>query len=177
MPSSPRWTHIALPVRDLARSIEWYSTHTPLELLAQRHDDQGESAWLADAATGSAPFVLVLVSMDADRHEPPAATMAPFAHIGIELPSRAAVDEMAARGAEEGSLRWEAQELPEPVGYVCALADPDGNMVEFSFDQHVESIAREVWATGRIAGNGPRVDGPGAGAGTATASKAADDSR
>jgi catechol 2,3-dioxygenase-like lactoylglutathione lyase family enzyme len=156
VPNSPRWTHIALPVRDLAASIDWYTAHTPLTPIARRHDDQGESAWLADPATASAPMVLVLVCMDADRDEPPTATMAPFAHIGIELGSRGAVDEIAERGAEAGCLAWEAQELPPPVGYVCALTDPDGNMVEFSFDQHVETIANEVWSTGEIAGNGPR---------------------
>lgn len=156
MPATARWTHIAIPVRDVDAAIEWYTAHTPLTLIARRHDDLGQSAWLGDPATTAAPFVLVLVSMDAERDEPPAATMAPFAHIGIELPSREAVDEMASRGAAEGSLRWEAQELPPPVGYICALVDPDGNMVEFSFDQGVESIANDVWASGEVAGNGPR---------------------
>ena len=32
-----------------------------------------------------------------------------------------------------------------PVGYVCALADPDGNLVEISHDQGVYAKAREVW--------------------------------
>jgi catechol 2,3-dioxygenase-like lactoylglutathione lyase family enzyme len=71
--------------------------------------------------------------------------LAPFAHLGIELPTRAAVDDIAARGRAEGCLAWEPEELGPPVGYVCALTDPDGNMVEFSFDQGVFAKVREVW--------------------------------
>lgn len=154
--TSPRWTHIAVPVRDIDRSVAWYIDYTPLTLIARRHDDDGEGAWLADPATTAAPFVLVLVAMDADSDGPPVATMAPFAHIGIELPSRADVDDIAARGAAADCLAWEARRLPPPVGYICALTDPDGNMVEFSFDQQVEQIAAEVWTSGEVAGNGPR---------------------
>ena len=47
--------------------------------------------------------------------------------------------------AMAGCLSWEPQELPAPVGYVCALTDPDGNVVEFSFDQGVFEKVREVW--------------------------------
>jgi catechol 2,3-dioxygenase-like lactoylglutathione lyase family enzyme len=156
VPTSPRWTHIALPVRDVDASIEWYTAHTPLTLIARRHDDDGESAWLADRATEQAPMVLVLVAMDSGRDQPPVATMAPFAHIGIELPTRADVDAIAARGAAAGNLAWPVQDLPDPVGYICALTDPDGNMIEFSHGQGVEEITDEVWATGTVAGNGPR---------------------
>lgn len=156
VPTSPRWTHIAVPVRDIDTSVDWYVSHTPLCLVARRHDRDGQSAWLADPATTAAPMVLVLVTMDADAASPPTATLAPFAHIGIELPTRADVDAMAARGATEGCLAWQATELPPPVGYICALTDPDGNMIEFSHDQGVESITNEVWSSGMVAGNGPR---------------------
>ena len=56
-----------------------------------------------------------------------------------------AVDEVAALGRAEGCLVWEPQQLPAPIGYVCALNDPDGNVVEFSFDQGVYEKFREVW--------------------------------
>ena len=36
-----------------------------------------------------------------------------------------------------------ATELPPPVGYICMLRDPDGNLVEFSWDQGVYAKARE----------------------------------
>jgi predicted lactoylglutathione lyase len=74
--------------------------------------------------------------------------MAPFAHIGIELTSREDVDEVADRGRAEGCLMWEPRQMPPPIGYICALTDPDGNVVEFSFDQGVYAKAQEVWGDG-----------------------------
>jgi len=70
------------------------------------------------------------------------------ARLGIELPERADVDEVARRGAEAGCLAWEPQQLPAPVGYVCALTDPDGNVVEFSHDQGVYAAVADRWGTG-----------------------------
>jgi hypothetical protein len=73
--------------------------------------------------------------------------MAPFAHIGIEMPARADVDRLAALGAEAGCLSWPAQDLPPPVGYICALSDPDGNVIEISHNQGVYDTVQEVWGT------------------------------
>ncbi|MFM2071054.1 MAG: hypothetical protein RLZZ623_1317 [Actinomycetota bacterium] len=146
-PDSPRWTHIALPCLDLATTLDWYERFTPLRLLDRRADDVGESAWIGHPDGGDRPFILVLVSFNAARPSGPQPTMAPFAHIGIELPTREMVDEIAARGREDGCLKWEPTLMPPPIGYVCALADPDGNVVEFSFDQGVYERAREVWGS------------------------------
>ncbi len=38
-----------------------------------------------------------------------------------------------------------ATQMPDPIGYICMLRDPDGNMVEFSYDQGVYEKVREVW--------------------------------
>jgi hypothetical protein len=35
--------------------------------------------------------------------------------------------------------------MPPPIGYICALKDPEGNMIEFSYDQGVYAKAQEVW--------------------------------
>jgi|TARA_R110002110_G_scaffold87802_1_gene228525 lactoylglutathione lyase len=35
--------------------------------------------------------------------------------------------------------------MPNPIGYICMLKYPDGNLVEFSFDQAVYEKGREVW--------------------------------
>ena len=37
-PTSPRWTHIALPCQDIDASIAWYERYTPLKLLDRRDD-------------------------------------------------------------------------------------------------------------------------------------------
>jgi catechol 2,3-dioxygenase-like lactoylglutathione lyase family enzyme len=73
------------------------------------------------------------------------AILAPFAHIGIEVPTKEMVDEYAARAKEKGFLALGPLQLPDPVGYVCFIKDPDGNLVEFSWDQGVYEKALEVW--------------------------------
>jgi lactoylglutathione lyase len=140
-----RWTHIALPCLDMDKTIEWYIRYTPLELLDRRHDEFGYGAWLGHPDQGDKPFVLVLVSFFAEQQKGPQPVMAPFAHLGFEVASTEAVDDIARRGEQDGCLRWTPQRLPDPIGYVCALSDPDGNVVEFSFDQGVYAKAQEVW--------------------------------
>ena len=56
---------------------------------------------------------------------------------------------IAARAQHAGCLAMAPTEMPDPIGYICMLRDPDGNMVEFSFDQGVYAKAQEVWGTAR----------------------------
>ena len=89
-PPEPRWTHVALRVGDVDRSIAWYEDLTPLRLLDHHSDDFGHGAWLGQPDTVDKPFVLVLAQFlpDADPYrDSPLATLSPFAHLGIELPT------------------------------------------------------------------------------------------
>jgi lactoylglutathione lyase len=144
-PTTARWTHIALPATDIDTTIAWYERFTPLRLLDRREDADGQGAWLGHPDMVDTPFVLVLVSFFRDQDKGPQPVMAPFAHIGIELPTKEQVDEVAEQGRAEGCLVWQPQWMPAPIGYICACTDPDGNMVEFSFDQGVYEKAQEVW--------------------------------
>jgi len=145
LPTTARWTHIALPSTDIDASIDWYQKYTPLRLLDKREDKDGFGAWLGDPELSDKPFVLVLVSFFRDQAKGPQPIMAPFAHIGIELPSEEAVRQVAEIGRADGCLVWEPQWMPDPIGYICACTDPDGNMIEFSYNQGVYEKAREVW--------------------------------
>ena len=151
-PGSVRWTHIALPCTDMDKTIEWYETFTPLQLLDRREDADGQGAWLGHPDQGDKPFILVLVSFFRDQTKGPQPIMAPFAHIGIEMPTKEMVDEVAERGKAAGCLAWPPQQMPDPIGYICALTDPDGNMIEFSYDQGVYEKAQEVWGASGDAG-------------------------
>jgi predicted lactoylglutathione lyase len=64
------------------------------------------------------------------------------------VPERADVDAVAALGRERGCLRWEPRQMPEHIGYICALEDPDGNVIEFSHAQKVFSTVRALWGEG-----------------------------
>jgi catechol 2,3-dioxygenase-like lactoylglutathione lyase family enzyme len=147
-PGRTTWTHIALAVKDIDASIAWYERFTHLRLLARGEDDDGKNAWLGDPAQAEAPFILVLGQFY-EGHDPfaPAAhlPMGPFAHIGIEAVSKEAVDEIAAAAKAAACLAFGPVQMPKQIGYVCFIKDPDGNTVEYSFDQGVYEKAREVW--------------------------------
>jgi lactoylglutathione lyase len=146
-PPTMRWTHIALPATDIDAMIDWYTRFTPLELLDRREDADGYGAWLGHSDQADKPFILVLVSFFRDQDKGAQPIMAPFAHIGVEVTSRAEVEAIADRGRAEGCLVWEPTDMPPPIGYICALKDPEGNMIEFSYDQGVYAKAQEVWGT------------------------------
>ena len=149
-PPVPRWTHMALRVKDVDATIAWYTDFTPLELLDRREDDMGFGAWLGMPETADNPFILVVAQFFEGKDpfaDAPQAVLAPFAHFGIELPDQEDVDAIAKRGEEAGCLRMPPTMMPPPIGYICMLADPDGNMVEFSWDQGVYATARERWGS------------------------------
>jgi catechol 2,3-dioxygenase-like lactoylglutathione lyase family enzyme len=139
-----RWTHIALPGADLEASNAWYERYTPMQVIDRRKDEAGQASWLAHPEATDHPFLLVLVMFD-DNRGAAQPLLTPFAHLGIELPSREDVDAVAAKARTEGCLAWEPQQLPPPVGYICAANDPDGNVVEFSFDQGVAAKVEEAF--------------------------------
>jgi lactoylglutathione lyase len=142
--TSARWTHIALPTGDLAKAIEFYTTLTPLVVVERFSDADGESAWLSNDKQVETPFVLVLVSFNKDKGGR-LGLLGPFAHIGVEVPARSDVDEIAAKARELGCLHWEPRDMPDPVGYICALTDPDGNVIEISHNQRVFDTVRRRW--------------------------------
>lgn len=139
---APRGTHVALRVTDIEATIAWYEDFIPLRLLDRRTDDAGHGAWLGHPEPAEHPFVLVVAQFFPERDPYAGATteiLAPFSHLGIELPTRADVDAIATRGEETGCLAFPPSQLPAPIGYICTPSDPDGNLVELSFDQGISS--------------------------------------
>jgi catechol 2,3-dioxygenase-like lactoylglutathione lyase family enzyme len=150
--SEPRLTHVALPCSNLDRTIEFYTSITPLVVVARNQDENGRGAWLSNDKQAKDPFVLVLAELNPDvagrfGHESgkPMPILQPFAHIGIEVPRREDVDAIADKARELGCLHWEPRQMAEHIGYICALKDPDGNVIEFSHNQKVFSTVRQLW--------------------------------
>lgn len=142
--TSARWTHVALPVGDLDRAIDFYTALTPLVVVERFKDDDGESVWLSNAEQVETPFVLVLVCFNKDRGKQ-LGLLTPFAHLGIEVPNREDVDAMAEKARELDCLHWAPMDMGGQVGYICAFKDPDGNVVEISHNQQVFSSVRRLW--------------------------------
>lgn len=153
--TEPRWTHVAIPCSNLDRTIDFYTSLTPLVVVARNEDENGRGVWLSNDKQAKDPFVLVLAEFLPEvatrfGQEPgkPVPTLAPFAHIGIELPRKEDVDAVADKAREMGALHWEPQQMAAHIGYICAVKDPDGNVIEFSYNQKVFSTIRELWGSG-----------------------------
>ncbi|MFT7475562.1 MAG: lactoylglutathione lyase [Verrucomicrobiales bacterium] len=147
-PGEPRWTHIALRVADISATIDWYAEFTPLALIDRREDESGYGAWLGMPEKTNNPFLMVLAQFFPETDPfagSPRATLQPFAHVGIELPQRSDVDDVAAKAEAAGCLAMPPTMMPAPIGYITMLRDPDGNMVEFSWDQGVFATLQERW--------------------------------
>ncbi|MGD9867100.1 MAG: VOC family protein [Hyphomicrobiales bacterium] len=124
------FTHCALHVRDVDASIAFYDTYCGLKVVHEHGEGAGRTVWLGEEGR-EADFVMVLVPGGSSQHR----ADGDMTHYGFALDSRAAVDRIARRGREAGCLFWEPQAFPDPVGYLCALEDPDGYVVEFSHGQ------------------------------------------
>ncbi len=151
-PTEARWTHVALRVDDIDKTIDFYTSMTPLKLIDRREDDMGYGAWLGMPGETNNPFILVIAQFFPETDpfkNAPNAVLAPFAHLGIEMSEKSNVDEIATRAEAAGCLAMPPTMMPPPIGYICMLRDPDGNMVEFSWDQGVWSTLQERWGTNR----------------------------
>ncbi len=147
-PSRPTWTHLAIAVKDVEATIAWYENFTHLSVLARHEDVDGKNVWLGDKSAKHNPFILV-AGQFYEGHDPfapsPHMPLGPFAHIGIELPSKTDIDAMAEKGREAGCLAYGPVQMPKEIGYICFLKDPDGNTIEFSYDQGVLEEAKRSW--------------------------------
>ena len=131
---TPEFTHCALHVRDLDESIAFYESYCGLRIVKEHGKGKERTVWLAQAGEG-APFVLVLLGGGPERQQ----SKDDMTHYGFAVASRDDVERVAERGRREGRLFWEPQEFPPPTGYLCAVRDPSGYIIEFSYGQPLGS--------------------------------------
>ncbi len=127
---SPALTHVALHVQDLDACVDFYERYCGLRTVHERPDGASRIVWLAEPGK-EAEFVFVLIP--GGRASTQASNE--YGHLGFAVESRTRVDEIAERGRREGILVWAPTDSPFPVGYYCAVRDPNGVTVEFSFGQ------------------------------------------
>jgi len=134
-------THIALPVRDLDASIDFYERFADMHVVHRRQDADGSPvAWISDLTR---PFVLVLIETTPDQ-----CLGGTFCHIGMAVASPADVDRRCELARAEGRPVWGPNDYGPPVGYWAYLVDPDGHNLEISYGQEVaftvQSATREA---------------------------------
>jgi catechol 2,3-dioxygenase-like lactoylglutathione lyase family enzyme len=134
--AQPHLTHVATRSRDVERSVDFYRRFVGLHLVHDRNDGGVRVVWLSEQAEDP-HFVLVIIGIPHEEE----AERSLAEHLGYDLPSREAVDEIAARGDAEGILLQGPVDAGPIVGYFCMLRDPDGNIVEFSHGQPINPRA------------------------------------
>jgi len=131
-------THIALPVSQLERSIEFYQTYAGMQVVHQRIDAESgvAVAWLTDHTR---PFAIVLIQTESVHP-----VLSPLAHLGVGCQSRDDVDRLCHKAREAGVLVQEPQDSGYPIGYWAFLRDPDGHTLELSYGQEIGLTVEET---------------------------------
>jgi catechol 2,3-dioxygenase-like lactoylglutathione lyase family enzyme len=132
MTVQPHLTHVALFVRDPGRTVDFYQRFVGLHVVHDRTDEGTRVVWLSERERDPEFVIVAIAAPPADEGVPPH-----MAHFGYDVPSRAAVDEIAARAEKEGILEKGPLDAGDIVGYLCIVRDPDGNLVEFSHGQPI----------------------------------------
>ncbi len=124
-------THVALPVKDLARSLAFYETYASMKVVHERRDEATghRVAWISD---GTRPFVIVLVEAPEVKHP-----LLPIGHLGVGCASREEVDRLAGQARDEGRPVWGPTDSGYPVGYWVLISDPDDHTLELAHGQEV----------------------------------------
>lgn len=139
-------THVALPVRDVDASADFYRRYADMQVVHRRVDGTGDDAvgvvWLSDLTR---PFVIVCIQT-AVTH-----VLGGWAHLGVAVASREEVDRRCAAARAEGIAVEGPVDSGPPVGYWAILPDPDGHHLEVAFGQEVGTT---VAATAAAAGRG-----------------------
>lgn len=124
-------THIALPVTDVDKSIEFYATYARMQTIHRRIDAATGVAvvWLSDLTR---PFAIVLIQTGSVQ-----TVLSPLAHLGVGCKSREDVDVLCEKAKQEGVLIQLPQDSGYPIGYWAFLRDPDGHTLELSYGQEI----------------------------------------
>jgi catechol 2,3-dioxygenase-like lactoylglutathione lyase family enzyme len=124
-------THIALPVTDIDRSIQFYAVYAQMQVIHRRIDAETGVAvvWLCDKTR---PFVIVLIQTSSVQ-----SVLSPLAHLGVGCQSREFIDALCDRAKQEGVLLQEPKDSGYPIGYWAFLRDPDGHTLELSCGQEI----------------------------------------
>lgn len=125
------FTHIALLVTDVDRSIAFYAKYAGMQVVHRRKDKGRGSdvAWISDLTR---PFVIVLIKAEQSND-----CLRPFSHLGVACPSKEIVDQHCEEARQEGILNQGPEDWGPPVGYWVFISDPDGHTLELSYGQEV----------------------------------------
>ena len=131
-------THVALPVTDVDRSIEFYARYADMKVVHRRTDAQTGTtvAWISDLTR---PFVVVIIQAPVVE----GGLSGLWSHLGVGVASREEVDRRCAEARAEGRMVMGPNDYGYPVGYWAYIVDPDGHNLEISYGQEVGLVVEQ----------------------------------
>jgi catechol 2,3-dioxygenase-like lactoylglutathione lyase family enzyme len=130
-------THICLHVEKLDDCVRFYRRYCEMEVIDDRSERGAGSVYMSESGRQK-QIVLQFKSggenLDLEDHDE--------RHFGFAVESKQTVDEIARWAREDGVLFWEPDEYL-PGAYLCAVKDPNGNCVEFSYAHTVPPVVPE----------------------------------
>ncbi|MBE9004125.1 VOC family protein [Fortiea sp. LEGE XX443] len=125
------FTHVALGVSDINKSISFYEKYAGMKVVHRRTDEINklEVAWISDLTR---PFVIVLLQSNKAQCQP-----SPSFHLGVACKSREEVDVLCHEAQSEGLSVEGPNDYGSPVGYWAFIRDPDGHNLEIAYGQEV----------------------------------------
>lgn len=137
------YSHLAIPVLDIERSIAFYEKYVQMKIIKRRENPT--NVWLGD---GIRPFQLVLLEAErsdiveggrtgpTDYHDAKLShPIIASSHIGFTCRSCSEVKRIAEMAKEEGILEHGPCEEGWPGGYCAYISDPSGHSIEISYNQ------------------------------------------
>jgi catechol 2,3-dioxygenase-like lactoylglutathione lyase family enzyme len=128
-----RWTHITINVRDLDRSVDFYTSVCGLSVVRDRRLEGRHNVWLGTPTPAGEDPTFVLVMVQAE-------VKARLDHFGFQCESREEVDRIAEYARRQNILVEPPVDVGGVVGYFSMVRDPDGHLIEFTFGQPLKGL-------------------------------------
>lgn len=124
----PEWHHVLFKVKDADLSIRFYSEFLGMGAVRDQRDSDGKRwVWMRFSEN---PYAPLFVFVEEPHLRPPTGVHALF---GFRLPDLKPVEEISAKAKNENCLVEAAGYGGHTKGYFCLISDPDGNLLEFSY--------------------------------------------
>ena len=128
-----RWTHITLPVGDLAGTVGFFTEVCGLSVVRDRRLEGGSTVWLGPEPSPGEDPDFVLVAFQGE-------VTVPLDHFGFQCSSRDEVARIAEGARATGNLVEGPTDLGGSVGYFAVVREPSGHLVEFTFGQPLRGL-------------------------------------
>ena len=131
MASDIGFSHVALQVSDIDKSVAFYEKWAAMSVVDRLEDPKtGNKAARLSDGRGSCEIALVQSSLAVEHR------LGGLCHVGIGCADRSEVDRVCAEAEKAGCLSRGPIDSGFPLGYWGFLADPDGHQLEVSYGQN-----------------------------------------